>query len=106
MIRVAMGGQELLLNGAGTRTRLAFKVYVASLYVPQKTTDPAVVMTSAPRRVQLNLLRTLTPDQLVDALVQGLKENNTAQEMTALAVPTGELVTIMKSFPAVKEATS
>ena len=39
--------QELVLNGAGVRTRAIFKVYVASLYVPEKTADPASVWRKA-----------------------------------------------------------
>ena len=35
--KATVGGQELVLNGAGMRTRLFIKVYVAALYVPQKT---------------------------------------------------------------------
>jgi len=66
--KISLGGQELVLNGAGIRTRAIFKVYVASLYVPQKTADPAGVLAKGPRRIQLNLLRTLSADQLADAL--------------------------------------
>ena len=57
----------------------------------------------APRRVQLNLLRNLSADQLVDALVDGLKENNSAAELDAVKPQTDELVRIMKSFGEVKE---
>src|SRR5205814_1867253 len=66
--KISLGGQELVLNGAGIRTRAIFKVYVASLYAPQKTADPAGVLAKGPRRIQLNLLRTLSADQLADAL--------------------------------------
>ena len=34
-----VGGQELVLNGAGIRTRAVFKVYVGSLYLPVKTAN-------------------------------------------------------------------
>ena len=34
--KASVGGQELVLNGAGIRTRAVFKVYVGSLYVPAK----------------------------------------------------------------------
>ncbi len=34
--KVSVGGQDLVLNGAGMRTRAVFKVYVGSLYVPAK----------------------------------------------------------------------
>ena len=101
--RVTVGGQPLVLNGAGVRTRAIFKVYVGSLYVPEKATTMDAVLSRGPRRVQLNLLRNLSADQLVDALVDGLKENNSAAELDAVKAQTDELVRIMKSFGEVKE---
>lgn len=101
--KVQVGGQELVLNGAGIRTKAIFKVYVASLYVPGKATTPAAVLEKGPRRIQMNLLRDLTPDQLVDALVDGLKDNNSATELAAVKAQTDQMVSIMKSFGAVKE---
>jgi chalcone isomerase-like protein len=78
-------------------------VYVGSLYVPQKATSLDAVLARAPRRVQLNLLRDLSANQLVDALVDGLKENNSAAELEAVKAQTDELVRIMKSFGEAKE---
>jgi hypothetical protein len=101
--RATLGGQEVVLNGAGIRTRAIFKVYVGSLYVPEKSTTMQGVLARAPRRVQLNLLRNLSADQLVDALVDGLKENNSAAELDAVKPQVDELVRIMKSFGEVKE---
>jgi hypothetical protein len=101
--KVAVGGQDLVLNGAGIRTRAIFKVYVASLYVPAKATTLAAVVEKGPRRIQMNLLRDLTPDQLVDALVDGLKENNSPADLAAVKAQTDQMVSIMKSFGAVKE---
>jgi Chalcone isomerase-like len=101
--KVSMGATELVLNGAGVRTRVVFKVYVASLYLPQKAADLAGVLAKGPRRVQLNLLRTLSADQLVDALNEGLAENNTAAELAAVKSQADQLATIMKAFKEVKE---
>lgn len=101
--KLSVGGQELVLNGAGIRTRAIFKVYVGSLYLPAKATDPAAVLAKGPRRIQLNILRNLTADQLVDALVEGLNDNNPAAEMAALKAQTDQLVSIMKAFKEVKE---
>ena len=36
-----VGGTALVLNGAGLRTKLMFKVYVAALYLTQKQTSVA-----------------------------------------------------------------
>jgi hypothetical protein len=101
--KVSMGAQELVLNGAGIRTRVVFKVYVASLYLPQKAADLAGVLSKSPRRIQLNILRTLSGDQLVEALNEGLAENNTAAELAAVKPQVESLATIMKSFKEVKE---
>jgi hypothetical protein len=101
--KVSMGAQELVLNGAGVRTRVVFKVYVASLYLPQNATELATVLSKSPRRIQLNLLRTLSADQLVDALNEGLAENNTAAELAAVKSQVDQLAMIMKSFKEVKE---
>jgi hypothetical protein len=101
--KVNVGGQELVLNGAGVRTRVVFKVYVASLYLPQKATDAQGALAKAPRRIQLNLLRMLSADQLVDALNEGLAENNSAAELAAVKAQVDQLATIMRSFRDVKE---
>jgi len=101
--KVSMGAQELVLNGAGIRTRVVFKVYVASLYLPQKATELAAVLAKNPRRIQLNMLRTLSADQLVEALNEGLAENNPAAELAAVNSQVDQLATIMKSFKEVKE---
>ena len=74
--KMSVGGQELVLNGAGIRTRAFFKVYVGSLYLPAKAPTLAAVLEKGPRRIQLNILRNLTADQLVDALTDGIKENS------------------------------
>src|SRR6185437_13928195 len=37
--KASLGGQELVLNGAGVRRKVVFNVYVASLYLPQKAAD-------------------------------------------------------------------
>jgi hypothetical protein len=103
--RAAVGGQDLVLNGAGVRTRAIFKVYVGSLYLPEKATTLQAALARSPRRVQLNLLRTLSADQLVDALLDGLKENNTPADLDALKAHVDALVKIMRSFGEVKEGT-
>jgi len=101
--KASVGGQELVLNGAGIRSRAIFKVYVGSLYLPAKATTAAAALEKGPRRIQLNLLRDLSADQLVGALVDGLKDNNTPAELAAVQSQADQLVSIMKSFGDVKE---
>ena len=93
-----VGGKNLVLNGAGVRTRLMFKVYVAALYLPAKAADLPATLAQSPRRVQMTLLRNVGADDLVGALVEGMTANNPAQDMAAVKPQTDQLVTIMKSI--------
>ena len=99
----SVGGQELVLNGAGVRSRAIFKVYVGSLYLPAKATTAPAVLAKGPRRIQMNVLRNLTADQLVDALVDGLKDNNSETELAAVKAQQEQMVAAMKGFGNVKE---
>jgi len=101
--KASVGGQELVLNGAGIRTKAIFKVYVGSLYLPAKASDLAGVLAKGPRRIQMNLLRDLTADQLVDSLNDGLKDNNTEAELAAVKAQQTQLTSIMKAFGEAKE---
>jgi len=101
--KTVLGGQELVLNGAGVRKRAIFKVYVGSLYLPAKSRSAQEVLGKSPRRIQLNLLRDLSSDQLIGALMDGLKQNLSQAEMQAISIQTGELAAIMKAFGVAKE---
>jgi len=102
--KATVGGQELVLNGAGIRTRAIFKVYVAALYLPAKATTLDAALAKAPRRIQLNLLRNLSADTLSGALTDGLKEANSPAEFDAIKAETAQMATIMKGFGDVKES--
>lgn len=105
--RVQVGGQELVLNGAGLRTRFFIKVYVGALYVEQKTTAPAAIYDSAaPRRMMLRMLREMGADALYGALDEGLRNNLTAAEMADLKPQADQLGAIMKGIGTVKEGDS
>ena len=101
--KAAVGGQELVLNGGAVRTKAIFKVYVGSLYLPAKASDLAGVLAKAPRRIQMNVLRDLSADQLLDALNDGLQDNSSAAELAAVKAQSDQLASIMKSFGEVKE---
>lgn len=101
--KTSIAGQELMLNGAGIRTRLVFKVYVAALYLPRRASELPAVLAQAPRRIQLTMLRELSADQFVDALNEGLEANNSPTELAAVKAQTDQLLGIMKAFKEVKE---
>lgn len=101
--KITLSGTELVLNGAGIRSKAFFKVYVGALYVSQKQTGLSGVLgLKTPRRVQMTLLRDLSADQLVDALIDGLSDNHSKAEMDAMKAQVDQLSTIMRSMKEVK----
>src|SRR5436309_671077 len=99
----SVGGHDLVLNGAGIRTRAMFKVYVGSLYLPAKAATTDAALAKAPRRVQLNLLRDLSGDQLSDAVNDGMKDSNSAADVEAVKRETEQFIAILKSAGPFKE---
>jgi long-chain acyl-CoA synthetase len=96
-------GPELLLNGAGVRTRLVFKVYVGALYLAKKQAAPdAIVADAGAKRVALHLLRDVAVDQFFSALNDGLKGNHTPEQLAKLDGPIKQLEAIFKTVKAAK----
>lgn len=84
-VRVVEGGTDLVLNGAGVRTRFMFRVYVGALYVPKKTSVAhALINDAGAKRVLMHMLRDVPADQFADALEDGLKNNNPAEELAKM----------------------
>ena len=103
-LRLAPGGPELVLNGAGIRTRVFFKVYVAGLYLPEKKGTTAEVLALAgPKRVAMTMLRDLGAQQLSEALAEGIRNNSTAAEQEALKARIEELLAIMNALGEAKK---
>lgn len=101
--RLAESGPELVLNGAGVRTRLFFKVYVGALYLQQKTSAAEVVLADGgPKRVALHLLRELTAEQLFTAMNDGLKNNHTPEQLARLGPQVRQLEGIFTAVKAVR----
>jgi hypothetical protein len=77
-----VGGAALQLNGAGLRTRAIFKVYVAGLYVPQKSNNVATLLAQkGPRRMALTMLRNVDADSFAGPLNDGLKNNHSEAQL-------------------------
>jgi long-chain acyl-CoA synthetase len=105
--RIQSGGQELVLNGAGLRTKFFIKVYIGALYVAQKTDSPAAILDNpAPRRMVLRMLREMEADALHGALDEGLRKNLATAELTELKPQIDQLGTLMKGIGTVKEGDS
>ncbi|PQZ68473.1 hypothetical protein CQ050_14680 [Achromobacter sp. MYb9] len=101
--QLSQGGQALVLNGAGVRTKFVVKVYVAALYTTAKSSDAQAVINSAtPRRIRLQLLRDVDSKSLDDALQEGLRDNTPKQELAALQAPANRLSRLMADLGTAK----
>lgn len=101
---IRIGNSELVLNGAGLRSKLFIKVYVGALYVGQKAATPAAIYDSAtPRRMVLRLLRDLDADSLHSALDEGLRNNHSPAELSDMQAQADQLAGIMKAIGKVRE---
>lgn len=105
--KIRVGDQELVLNGAGLRTKFVFKVYVGALYAGHKATTPEALYDSpAPRRMVMRLLREMDADSLASALDEGLRNNLTAAELATIKSQAEQLGALMKGIGTVKEGDS
>ncbi len=94
-----VGTATLVLNGAGKREKFVFDVYVAALYLQTHEREAAQVLGDAgPKRISMTLLRNLSPEQLSDALREGIALNATPAEVSALQPQVDSLIAIMTAI--------
>jgi hypothetical protein len=75
--QLQLQGGTLALNGLGVRkaTFLKVNVYVAALYVPQRTTDPrAIVDSSGPFELDLQFVRSVGANSIRDGFAEGFAQ--------------------------------
>jgi hypothetical protein len=69
-------GRPLLLNGIALRKKAVFKVYVAGLYLPEKSSDAeAILGADTPRCMVMQFLRSVSAGKLCDAWNEDLEAN-------------------------------
>ena len=79
-----LGGQTLLLNGAGIRYKAVFKVYAAGLYLSAKANTPeAVLAAPGAKRIQVVLLRSIDANEFGKILSNGIQNNSSREEFMA-----------------------
>ncbi len=102
--KIRVGSSELVLNGAGLRSKLFIKLYVGALYTTQKSSTPAALIDgNGPRRMNLRLLRDIGADTLHGALEEGLLNNNSPAELEAVKAASEQFAALMKGIGKVKE---
>ena len=102
--QIDVGSHRLQLNGAGLRTRFFFKVYAMGLYLQSGGMDPAqAIAAEGAKRAHIVTLRELTADQFADALVEGVRNNHTAAQWSALEARVGVLGKTIRSLESASE---
>lgn len=80
-----VGGADLALNGAGLRQRFRTNIYIIGLYLAEpKSSADAVIGHTGPKRIALRLLRDVSAQAFVDALLEGIRDNTTQAEFVRL----------------------
>ncbi len=99
---VQLEGATLLLNGAGTRTRFLFNIYIAALYLPSRISSAAAVLDdTGPKRVSLTMMRHLSSSQFVGALHEAIAHNSTPAEIARMKPQIDALMTAMTATGAI-----
>jgi hypothetical protein len=81
-----VGGQALVLNGAGLRKKLWVEVYVGALYVSQRSSDAETLVTMpGAKRVAMHMLYDVSRKKLVNAWEEGFEDNNSEEALAAIA---------------------
>ena len=102
--KTKVGNSELVLNGAGLRTRVFFQVYAIGLYLPKVTTNGIEVINSpGPKRIAIHMLRDVDADQFTGALADGIRANHSEAEAQALQPRLEQLAATMKELEEAKK---
>ncbi len=87
---LSLGGSTLALNGAGKRQVAIYPLYLAALYLPQKSATPdAIYAQDGPKRLELRitipLVKDVSTQEFVKAINKGVGRNCTEAEKAAVA---------------------
>ncbi len=71
-----VGNTKLVLNGLGLRTKFVVKVYVAGLYLEQKSSDAsAIIKSDAPKQIVMKFVHGASKSQMTDAFDESFHDN-------------------------------
>lgn len=98
------GDAKLVLNGAGLRKRLFFEVYAMGLYLPERKRKAEEILTlPGPKRIAIRMLRDVSAEAFTEALIDGLRKNQSEAAMVRFAPRIKQLTDIMAELKEAKE---
>ena len=97
---MTVGGTKLQLNGAGTRYKGPFKIYVADLYTSKKVQSlDELIAAPGPKRLTMTMLREIESGPFGKLLTRGVEDNVSKTEMSKLVpglIRMGDIFTTIK----------
>ena len=100
-----VAGTDLVLNGVGVRRRFFIPIYVAGLYVPQRSSDPeALLKQRGPRRMSMRFVREVEAELFMTSLNEGMRRNYTAQQLSAWSSQLEALNTVIRTMVLARRA--
>ena len=101
---VQVGGETLVLNGAGVRTKSFFKVYAAGLYITEsKKATADVLALRGPKRIAITILRDISAEDAGQSFNAALVANLSREERARMVTSIAELNELLGTTPVLKK---
>ena len=102
-----VGSQSLQLNGAGVRVKFIISIYAAGLYLPRRESSlQAILSMPGAKSMQAVMLRDVTADDFVNAMIKGFKSNNSDDVVARYLPKLEELGALMSATGSAKKGTT
>jgi len=95
--KVSIEGQNLVLNGVGTRVKMFMDMYVGALYLEKKSTNANEIMASKDgAAIRLTIVSGLiSSDKMIDAVTEGF-ENSTGGKTAPMKTKIDKFISFFK----------
>ena len=91
------GQTQLMLNGAGVRTKFFMDLYVGGLYLKEKSQDAkAVIETDEPMAIKLHIVSSMITSKKMEKATRKGFENATGGNIEAIKVQIEEFISVFK----------
>lgn len=102
--QIVVANQSLQLNGAGTRYKLVFKVYVTGLYLAAKKSSAAEVFAATgPKRLSIAMLRDVGNEEFARSFMAGIRQNTDKADKIRITPQLLKFGELFASIPELKK---
>lgn len=96
---VTLNGERLMLNGAGVRYKLVFKMYALGLYLPKKTTSVDEILSMPGRkRIRMVALRDVPMSEFGRLTARGIQAHATREDFVKILPDIARIGQLYSSF--------